>query len=422
MSHGPSLLDVPVEKLHAQTLERISRSRPRLISVGRALEAIPRMRSDTILHPGPPITWDNMSDVLRGAITGALLYERVAETEEEARDMAAHGKVTFEPCQDHRAVSPGAGVISPSMPVCVIKNETYSNLSYCTLNEGAGKVMRYGACKADAIDRLEWVEKTLAPVLRQAVAAAGGVDLCDIMTQALQMGDDLHQQTKAATALLIQTLVPFMVKTCQNRETLTQILFFLNGHPPFFQNLAMAAAKSALDAAHGIPGSRVVTAMGHNGTDFGIQISGLDDSWFSSPIEAPAGTFLPGYGQVDAQPIIGDGAMMEAYGLGAFTLANSPAIMLFIGGSVSEAKELTTSMYDITVGESSTYALPALSMKGVPTGIDVERAVEHRMSPCLHVEIMHRQPGGGPIGIALWRCPLEPFEQAAAAMKQDRHT
>lgn len=414
MSEKPALPDISIEKLHAQTLERISRSRPKLISVGRALEAIPRMRSNTILHPGPPITWDRMSEVLRGAVTGALLYEGVAETEEEARDMAAQGKMIFEPCHDHCAICPGAGVISPSMPVCIIKNETYNNLNYCTLNEGAGKVLRYGSCKADAIDRLDWVEKTLGPVLRQAIAAAGGIDLCNIMTQALQMGDDLHQQTKAATALFTQALVPYMVKTCPNREMLTQILFFLNGHSPFFQNLAMGAAKSALDAAHGIPGSRIVTAMAHNGTDFGIQVSGLGDIWFTTPIDSPTGTFLPGYGQIDAQPIIGDGAVMETYGLGAFTLANSPAIMLFIGGTISEARELTASMYEITVGENSTYALPALSLKGVPTGIDVEQIVAHRLPPYMYVEIMHKQPGGGPIGVALWQPPLAPFEQAAA--------
>ena len=420
MNEKPTPPDVPIEKLHSQTLERISRSRPKLISIGRALEAIPRMKSNLLLHPGPPITWDRMSDVLRGAVIGAILYEGIAETEEEAQVMAAQGRVDFEPCHDHKAVCVGASVISPSMPVCIIKNETYNNLSYCTLSEGPGKVLRYGAYKADAIDRLEWVEKTLAPVLRQAVAAAGGLDLCDIMTQAIQMGDELNQQTKAATALFIRTLVPYMVKTCPNREMLTQILFFLNSHTPFFQNLAMATAKSALDAAHGIPGSRVVTAMSHNGTDFGIQVSGLGDTWFTAPIDPPTGAFLPGFTELDAQPTIGDSAVMETYGLGALALVNAPATFAIVGGTADKAREITDAMYAITVGESVTYTLPFLSMRGVPAGIDVEQVRRRGLAPYLLLEIINKLPGGGTIGIALQQAPLKPFEDAASRLEENK--
>ena len=413
MNATPAPPDVPTQKLHSQTLERISRSRPKLISIGRALEAVPRLRSNLLLHPGPPIGWDRMSDVLRGAVIGAILYEGIAETEEEAQVMAAQGRVDFEPCHDHKAVCVGADVISPSMPVCIIKNETYNNLSYCTLNEGPGKVLRYGACKADAIDRLEWVEKTLAPVLRQAVAAAGGLDLCDIMMQAVQMGDELNQQAKAATALFIRTLVPYMVKTCPNREMLSQILFFLNSHTPFFQNLAMGAAKAALDAAHGIPGSRVVTAMSHNGTEFGIQVSGLGDTWLTAPIEPASGAYLPGFTELDAQPAIGDSAIMETYGLGAFALANAPAILSLIGGTADEAQRISEAMYEITVGENPTYPLPFLSMRGAPTGIDVTRVAESGFAPYLLVEIINKLPGGGTIGIALQQAPLAPFQRGA---------
>jgi hypothetical protein len=417
MSLRPESLEVSVEQLHAQTLERITRSRPRLISIGRALEAIPRMRSNMILHPGPPATWEHMNPILQGAVVGALLYEGVAETEAEARDLVAQGRVALEPCHDHGAVCPGASVISPSMPVCIIKNETFNNLAYCTLNEGGGRVIRYGAYKADAIDRLEWVEKSLAPVLRQAVAAAGGLDLAGIMAQAVQMGDNLGQQTKAATALLVRMLAPYMVRTCSNREMLWQILFFLDEHATFFQNLAMAAAKAALDAARGIPGSRLVTAMAMNGADFGIQISGLGDAWFTAAMTPPDGAYLPGYGPTDASPLIGDGPIMEAYGLGAFVLANSPAPVLFMGGTLAQAQHITETMYQITAGANPLYALPALSLKGTPTGIDAGAVASQRLAPQLHVEILNKEPGGGAIGMALWQPPLEPFEQAIAAME-----
>ena len=414
------LPDIPTEKLNAQAVERMARSRVLLMSVGRALETIPRMRSNMILHPGPPITWERMSMTLQGAVVGALLYEGIAETEEQARDMSSRGRVMFEPCQDHHAVCPQAAVISPSMPVCIVKNETYNNFSYCTLNEGPGRVLRYGAFKTEAIERLKWIEKTLAPVFRQAIAAAGRIDLSSIMSQAVQMADDLNQQTRAATALFVRTLAPHMVRTCPNREMLAQILSFVDSHNPFFQNLAMAAAKSAVEAAQGIPGSGIVTVMGSNGTDFGIQISGLESTWFVAPIDSPDALYLPGYSKLDAQPAVGDGAVLETCGLGAAVLAGAPANIRLLGRPTAEALRTTEEMYAITAGESLLFTIPALDMRGAPLGVDVQKVAAVLSPPWLYVEVIHRQPGLGPVGACLWQPPLTCFEQAAAAIGQEQ--
>jgi len=412
--------DIPVEKLNAQAVERMARGRIQLMSVGRALETIPRMRSNMILHPGPPVAWDHMTAALQGAIVGALLYEGIAETEDQARDMSIRGRVIFEPGQDHHAVCPSASVISPSMPVLIIRNETYNNFSYCTLNEGPGRVLRYGAFKTEALERLRWIEKTLAPVFRQAIAAAGRIDLSNIMSQAVQMGDDLNQQTRAATALLIRVMSPHMARTCSNREMLAQILSFIDSHNPFFQNLAMAAAKAALEPAQGIPGSGVVTALGSNGTDFGIQISGLAGDWFVTPIHPPDGLYLPGYSTLDAQPVTGDGALLEGYGLGAFILAGAPANMRFLGGSTAEAVQITQDMYAISAGESIQFSIPALDMRGSPLGIDVQKVAAAQRLPRFYAEVIHKQPGVGPVGAGLWQPPLACFEAAAAAIRQEQ--
>ncbi len=407
--------NIPTDIIHAQTVERISRSRPLLVSVGRALESIPHMRSNMILHPGPPITWQRMQPTLQGAVVCALLHEGVANSEEEAREMARRGRITFEPALDHKAVCPLSSVISPSMPVCIVRNETYSNYAHCLLNEGAGRVLRYGGFKGEALDRLQWVEKVLAPVLRQAIAASGGIDLRSILAQGLQMGDEGLQQTKAGTSLFVRMLAPHLAHTCKNSDLLGQVLSFLDSHTPFFQNLALAAAKSALDAAHGIPTSRIVTAMASNGVEFGIQVSGLSDSWFSAPVAPPEGLFLPGYGRSDAMPLIGDGSIMEAYGLGALALAGAPSVMASLGGNARKGARITEEMYRITAGESPTYSIPALDMRGAPVGIDAARVAAEQSAPWLDIEIIHRQPGGGQIGAALWRAPLSPFEQAARA-------
>lgn len=405
--------EISVERVHAQTLERLARSRPVLVSVGRALEAIPRMRPNMVLHPGPPISWERMCAPLQGAVVCALLYEGVANTEEEARDMARRGRVLFEPAIEHRAVCPLAGVISASMPVFVVRDDSYGAYAHSLVNDGPGRVLRYGAFKAEALDRLQWVEKVLAPVLRQAVAAAGGVDLRAITAQAIHMGDEGYQQTKASTSLFVRQLAPYMARTCKNSEMLAQILSFLDSHNAFFQNLALCAAKAALDAAHGIPTSRVVTAMSSNGTDFGIQISGLVDEWFSAPLPPLEGVYLPGYGQADAVPPIGDGPLMEAAGLGACALAAAPALMPLLGRGAPDAIRFTEDMYGITVGENPNYTIPAMGMRGAPSGIDAGRIRAYGRAPWLYSELIHCTPGGGQIGAAIWRPPVQPFIDAA---------
>ena len=285
--------NIPAEKIHAQTVERLSRSRPLLVSVGRALEAIPRMRPNMILHPGPPITWERMPPPLQGAVVCALLHEGVANTEEEAREMARRGRVLFEPALDHKAVCPLASVISPSMPVCIVRNETYSNYAHCLLNEGPGRVLRYGGFKAEALDRLQLGRESAGAGPAAGHRRVRGPRPAQHSGAGLHMGDDGLQQTKAGTSLFVRMLAPHLAQHLQEQgDMLVQVLSFLDSHNLFFQNLAMAAAKSALDAAHGIPTSRIVTAMASNGVEFGIQVSGLADSWFTAPVEPPEGLLL----------------------------------------------------------------------------------------------------------------------------------
>ena len=258
----------------------------------QAIDVIPGMKPDLLLHAGPPISWDRMCGPMRGAVIGALLYERKAGTAKEAQRLAASGAIKFAPCHEHAAVGPMAGVVSPSMPVFVLKNEAYGNYAFCTMNEGLGKVLRYGAYSEPVIERLKWMEGTLYPVLKKAVAKLGKIDLKNIIAQALHMGDEVHNRNRAATSIFYRTIAPAIVTTCADAVTAADVLEFINHNDHFFLNLSMPASKVTLDAARGVKHSSIAVVMSRNGTDFGVQLSGTGDAWFTGPADVPDALYL----------------------------------------------------------------------------------------------------------------------------------
>ena len=263
-----------------KALEIVLNGKPTLVGMGIARDVIPQMKDNMLLHAGPPIAWDRMSGPLKGAVIGALIYEGKAKNEEEAVKLASSGEIEYSPCHEHNSVGPMAGVVSPSMPVFILKNEEYGNFAYCTMNEGLGKVLRYGAYQPEVIEKLKWMEKVLYPVLKKAIEINGKIDLKNMIAQALHMGDELHNRNRAGTSLFYRTIAPSIVKTGEDAETIAKVLDFINGNDHFFLNLSMPASKVTLDAARNIPGSSMAVVMARNGTDFGIQLSGTGNSWF----------------------------------------------------------------------------------------------------------------------------------------------
>jgi hypothetical protein len=349
---------------------------------------------------------------MRGAIIGALLYERKAETAEEAEGLAGSGAIEFAPCHEHHAVGPMAGIVSPSMPVFIVKNEAYGNCGYCTMNEGLGKVLRYGAHSEAVIKKLRWMENVLYPTLKRAITRFGRMDLKGLIAQALHMGDELHNRNRAATSMFCRSIAPSVVTACRDANTASCVLEFINQNDHFFLNLSMAASKVTLDAARGVKNSSVVVAMSRNGTDFGIQLSGTGQEWFTGPAEVPDALFLPGYSRADANPDIGDSAIAETNSLGGFAIAASPAIVQFVGGTVEDAILYTRRMYEITVAENNVYRIPYLNFRGTPTGIDVIKVIEKNIFPFLDTGVAHKQPGIGQIGAGVLYAPVEPFRKA----------
>jgi hypothetical protein len=357
-----------------------------------------------------------MSGPVRGAVIGGLVSEGLATSTEDAERMAASGAVRFDPCHHHATVGPMAGIVTASMPVYVIENRAAGNRAYSTLNEGLGKVLRYGAYGPEVLERLRWFREALGPALGAAIRAAGGVDLRLLIGQALQMGDECHNRNRAASALILKALAPHVAELGLPPGERGRIITFAAGNEHFFLNIGMAACKASLDAAHGIPRSSLVTTMARNGTDFGIRVSGLGDRWFTAPAETPVGLYFAGFGPEDANPDVGDSAITETAGIGGFAMGNAPAIVQFVGGTAAAALEYTRLMYEITLGESDAYRMPVLDFRGTPTGIDVRLVAQTGILPQINTGIAHREAGVGQIGAGLVRPPRACFDAALSAL------
>ena len=401
---------------NATAIQRLLDSTPRLQGIGRAGDVIPGMRPTLILHAGPPIEWDKMSGPLRGAVIGGLIYEGLATDEPSAVAMVERGGVEFAPCHDHQTVGPMAGVTTASMPVYIIENRAAGNRAFSNLNEGYGKVLRYGAYGEDVLARVRWLSETYAPVVGEALERSGGLDMKSLIAQQLQMGDEGHNRNKAGSALMARLLAPHLARTGARGDDVAAVFDYLAANDLAVLNPVMAACKSMADAAHGVAGSSLVTCMARNGTDFGIRVSGLGARWFVAPAQIPVGLFFPGYTQEDANPDIGDSTITETAGIGAFAMAAAPAIVQFIGGTPALAIESTMEMYEITITENGAFGIPQLGFRGTPTGIYIRKVVRTGITPRINTGIAHRRAGIGQVGAGLVRPPMACFEQALEAL------
>jgi hypothetical protein len=409
------LLDPRRAEANRQAVAAMTSARASLVDVRPAAECLGLDRGH-FLHAGPPVEWERASGPLRGALIGAVVFEGLAETADEAERMLASGAFTWEPCHHRGAVGPMAGVVSPSMWMFELHDEQHDANAWCSLNEGLGKVLRYGAYSADVIDRLRWMSDVLGPALRDATRARGPIDVRAIVAQMVQMGDEGHNRNRAGTLMLLREWLPDLIGAGLPSRDLAEVVRFVSANDHFFLNLAMPACKLMTAAAEGVPGSTVVTAMARNGTDFGIRVSGTGDAWFTGPAQLADGLYLGSFGPDDANPDIGDSAITETAGIGGFAMATAPAIVRFVGGSVPDALATTQRMYDICVGENPAWALPIMDFRGTPTGIDVTAVLRTGRLPQINTGMAGKVAGTGQVGAGLVTPPMECFTAAIAAL------
>src|SRR3954463_1816708 len=392
-------------------VERVLAAGSQLVDVRPARDVLD-LPDRTLLHAGPPIEWADASGPLRGALIGACLFEGWASSVEEAEKLLAAGEITLDPCHHHSAVGPMAGVTSPSMWMWCLEDPVGGGRAYCNLNEGLGKVLRYGAYGPEVIQRLRWMAEVLGPLLAGAVPrplAAGQdpIDVKSILAQMLQMGDEGHNRNRAGSALTLRDLAPALAEADAPSSDIAAVLRFIGGNEHFFLNLGMPTAKLALDAARGIPGSTMLTVMARNGTEFGVQTAGTGDRWFTGPAQTPVGLFLGDYGPDDANPDIGDSAITETYGVGGVSMAAAPAIVRFVGGTVPDALATTERMYQLTLAENPAMAIPIMGFRGSPTGIDVLKVARTGWLPQINTGMAGRVAGTGQVGAGLVQPPQE---------------
>lgn len=410
---------VSMDAANQEVVDRIKRGQAFLVGMGIAKDVIPGMHERMILHAGPPIEWTRMCGPTRGAVMGALIYEGLAKDEGEAAKLASSGAIEFSPCHHHHAVGPMAGVVSPGMPVWIIENKTFGNLAYCTLNEGLGKVLRYGGMGPEVYARLKWMASDLYPALDRALQTLpNGIDIKSLIAQALHMGDECHNRNRAATSLFLRAIGPALARTNKDNEVLAKVIEFIDRNDHFFLNLSMPAGKAMLEAAEGVEGSTIVTVMARNGTDFGIRLASMPERWFTAPAGNVQGLYFPQYTEKDANPDIGDSTVTETAGFGGMAMAAAPAITQFVGGTPQLATQTTLEMYEITFGEHENLTIPALDFRGTPLGIDVRKVMEAGILPQINTGIAHKDPGVGMVGAGILRAPEKCFKDAFKALQE----
>jgi hypothetical protein len=396
--------------------DRLCGSDPVLTDIRPAGEVVPGFTRDLILTSGAPLPWERYVGGQREAILGAAQFEGLAATRDDAEAKLAAGEIRVAPCHAYGCVGSVAGVYTASMPVFVVENRPFGNIGFCNFYEGdAPRRLNYGCWDDIVRERLEHVHERVAPVVADAVRRSGGIELKPIMRRALNLGDELHSRNTAATMLFERALLPALLDiAAEDRRRVDATVDMLASSDYFFLRLSMAAAKAIADGAHGIDGSAVVTALVIGCEGFAIRVSGLGDRWFTGPHADVEAKLFDGHTADEISWMGGESCITETVGLGGFAQAAAPALQGYQGGSATAMVERNLAMYDICVGENTTFRLPYLDYRGTPTGIDVRKVVATGIRPVIDAGIGGRD--GGQIGAGVVRAPMACFTAAAEAL------
>ena len=412
-----SCREMDIDEANRSVIAKVVASQPVIKDVVPAKSVIKELNEGkVILHAGPPIRFENMPDPVQGSCVGAALFEGWAATEEEARKILASGEVTFIPCHHVKAVGPMGGITSANMPVFVVENQTDGNEAYCTMNEGIGKVLRFGAYSKEVVDRLLWMKDVLGPTLGRAIRSIGGLNVNPLVAKAIAMGDEFHQRNIAASLAFLKEVSPVITKMDMDEKDRYDVIKFLADTDQFFLNIMMATGKAVMDAARQVTDGTIVTAMCRNGVEFGIRISGMGDEWFTAPVNTPQGLYFTGYDGEDACPDMGDSAITETFGVGGMAMIAAPAVTRFVGaGGYEDALRTSTEMTEITIDRNPNFIIPNWNFQGTCLGIDARLVVEKGITPVINTGIAHKVAGYGQIGAGTVHPPIACFEKAIAA-------
>ena len=409
-----------IDAWNQEVIAKVVASQPVLKDNVRAKEVIPEFAENNgkvILHAGPPVAYENMPDPMQGSCVGAVMFEEWADTEEEARRMLENGEIKFIPCHHCNAVGPMGGITSPNMAVFVVENETGGNRAYCTMNEGIGKVLRFGAYDEEVVNRLRWMRDVLGPTLGKVLRSMeNGLAINPLIAKAIAMGDEFHQRNIAASLAFLKEVAPAITKMDMDEKDRYDVIKFLADTDQFFLNIMMATGKAVMDDARKGTDGTIVTAMCRNGYEFGIRIAGMGDEWFTGPVNTPQGLYFTGYDADDACPDMGDSAITETFGVGGMAMIAAPAVTRFVGaGGYEDALRTSNEMTEIVIDRNPNFTVPTWNFQGICLGIDARLVVEKGITPVINTGIANKVAGRGQIGAGTVHPPIECFEKAIVA-------
>ena len=402
---------------NAEAFRRLDQSDPVLTDIRPALDVLPGMAENVILTSGPALPWKEYTGGQADAVIGGALFEGLAASREDAVAKLEAGEIVVGGCHDYGCVGSLAGIYTASMPVFVVENRAFGNTGYCNFYEGTNpRRLNYGVYDDGVRERLLYIQDVIAPVLAEVVRRSGGIALKPIMKRAVHMGDEMHSRSTAAALIFTRELVPHLLAHAEaDRAGVEKTVEALTEDHYFFLRLSMGAGKAVADAAHGVEGSSVVTAMGFSCKEFGIRVSGLGEQWFCGPHAQVQAKLFDGHTEDEITWMGGESPITETMGLGGFAQAASFPLQAYQGGEPLAMVERNEELYKITVGENSEYRIPFLKYRGTPTGIDVFKVIETGILPCMDIGVAGRD--GGQIGAGVVRAPMACFEKAAEAYK-----
>ena len=403
-----------IEAANDKVLQSLLASEPYWVGMKPAEETIPGMKDHYILHSGPPIEWDRMCDTQKNGILGGVLHEKLAKTKDDALALVQKGEIEFHSANDFGAIGPGVGIVTPSMPVNICRDLKTGEEGYCIPFEGRDGLGAWGVYNEGVEENLQIIEKVFAPAVDGVLAKSGGINIKSIIARGLQMNDETHSRQTAQGLMLISEIVPLIIKSDLDRETMIQCVDMLVNTERWFHPLGMSSALSILKSVKNIEYSTIVTTMVANGVNTGIKISALGDQWFVAPAPALTGKYFSAkWGPEDALPYLGDSSVTEVVGLGGFAAAAAPSVLRLRGGSVRDAIRQSEEMKEICVGINHNYPIPLLEFTGPPIGIDIRKVVETGITPIIHGGIISKK--GGQLGAGMARVPMEVFIAALYA-------
>jgi len=340
------------------------------------------------------------------ALAGSAVMEGWVKTFDDAIAAIIGGDIALLPNHSIGIVSPMSGVVRPSQPLFVVQDAGGSGrVTYATLAEKGRRTLRFGCYDSDSVAGLARLENEIAPAVARALPS-GGMAILPNMAEAIALGDDVHQRNVGGLLVLLRSLPKLDAET----------RVFLADHPQFFLNFAMASAKLVLDGWSDIAGSSLVTAISRNGATCGIRLAGTGDAWFEAPSVVPAGGIFSPHTAEDAQPDLGDSAIMEAFGLGGCIAHLAPELTPALAVDLTDAVAAGRRQRKFFAFRNDRLSPVASGEAGIGIGLDARRVLASDDDVRIHTGIAHKDGRSGWIGIGVAWVPRACFEQAVRAL------